>query len=471
MASVVSSFNAAEKQLIESSLKRFQIMSTAVAKLYFASPPDRNSWTYNFFGAITVVYDNAGSYFLKLLDIQNGSVKWEYPISKQLKYKEECNFFHSFYTDKFAAGLSFADEGEAKNFLRCVIQNMNQAQTPRSTKTASIISAPTVVPSTQSNKESKKEKKEKKEKKSKKGTKKKGGIDKSLISQPKDFRHNFHMGSEGLEKFTEYQNEVIEEAFKKIMTDSNITKEELMNDKNLKIISAFFSNSNNANTQSGTKSKAAPPPPPSRKAPPPIPSRSAGGKGAPPPPPSRNAPPPVPSRVPPPPSRSAPPPVPSRTPAPPSREAPAPPSRGAPPPPARGAPVPPPPARGAPAPPPMAAPGGCPPPPPPPPSGPIQPYRTEDPDAPPKPPRAVSSESDGRNDLLASIRNAGISSLRPASERQVKQIDTPQESNDKGDLAAALAMALLKRKDDMNDEDTEESSGDDDDDDDSEWSD
>jgi len=45
-------------------------MSTAVAKLYFASPPDRNSWTYNFFGAITVVYDNAGSYFLKLLDIQ-----------------------------------------------------------------------------------------------------------------------------------------------------------------------------------------------------------------------------------------------------------------------------------------------------------------------------------------------------------------------------------------------------------------
>jgi len=29
---------------------------------------------------------------------------------------------------------------------------MNQAQTPRSTKTASIISAPTVVPSTQSNK-------------------------------------------------------------------------------------------------------------------------------------------------------------------------------------------------------------------------------------------------------------------------------------------------------------------------------
>lgn len=44
-------------------------MSTAVARLYLAFP-DRNTWTYKFLGAITVVYDNAGSYYLKLLDIQ-----------------------------------------------------------------------------------------------------------------------------------------------------------------------------------------------------------------------------------------------------------------------------------------------------------------------------------------------------------------------------------------------------------------
>jgi len=134
MAAVVSSFNASERQLIESSLKKYQIISTAVARLYLAFP-DRNKWSYQSLGAITVVYDNANSYYLKLLDIQkNGEVLWEFPISNQLKYKEECNFFHSFYTDKSAAGLSFADENEAKSFLRCVIQYMNQSQIPRSTK-------------------------------------------------------------------------------------------------------------------------------------------------------------------------------------------------------------------------------------------------------------------------------------------------------------------------------------------------
>jgi len=111
------------------------------------------------------------------------------------------------------------------------------------------------------------------------------------------------------------------------------------------------------------------------------------------------------------------------------------------------------PSRSAPAPPPPA--GGCPPPPPPPPSAPLQPYRTEDPNAPPKPKPAPAPSSDGRLDLLASIRNAGIASLKPVSERQVKQNDAPPPAADKGDLASALAMALLKRKDDMNDQGNE----------------
>jgi len=104
---------------------------------------------------------------------------------KQMKYKEECNFFHSFYTDKSAAGLSFADENEAKNFLRCVMQYINQAQIPRSMKTTSILSEPnTIILSSQSNKDAKKKKDKNKKKDSKSrenGKKKKGTIDKSLI--------------------------------------------------------------------------------------------------------------------------------------------------------------------------------------------------------------------------------------------------------------------------------------------------
>ncbi|ORX48988.1 PH domain-like protein [Piromyces finnis] len=150
MAAVVSSFNDTENQLIENNLRRCQIMSKAVARLYFAFPA-RDTWSYKNLGAITVVYDNAGTYSFKLIDIQrNGELLWEYPISKQLKYKEECDFFHSFYTENFAGGLSFADENEAKTFLQCVVQCMNQV--PRNTKTKSIISGPTIIPSVQNNK-------------------------------------------------------------------------------------------------------------------------------------------------------------------------------------------------------------------------------------------------------------------------------------------------------------------------------
>jgi Wiskott-Aldrich syndrome protein len=494
-------------QLIHSSLKKYQIMNTAVARLYLAYP-DRNNWTYQSLGAITVVYDNSSSYYLKLLDIQrNGEVLWEYPILKQMKYKEECNFFHSFYTDKSAAGLSFADENEAKNFLRCVMQYINQAQIPRSMKTTSILSEPnTIILSSQSNKDAKKKKDKNKKKDSKSrenGKKKKGTIDKSLIGKPTNFVHTLHMGAESFGNFSESDNAIIEEAFKIMSGQRNITKEQFMNDKDLQFIAEFLSKNNNSKPATSepiqtiiTKPQApvsrlsagppparplsrgpAPPPPASRGiAPPPPPSRTAPqsmsskSRTAPPPPPSRSraAPPPPPSR-----SERAPPPPPSRT-TPPVRNTPLPPplpsreNMDLPPPlpsrenmdlppslPSRGAPTAPPP-----------PPAGGPPPPPPPP-GPLTPYRTEDPNTPKS---RQMSDNDGRNDLLASIRNASISSLKPASQRQVKQIETPVNTSPTNDLASALAMALLKRKDDMNNED-EESSDNDDDDDDSEWSD
>lgn len=462
MAAVVSSFNASERQLIESSLKKYQIISTAVARLYLAFP-DRNKWSYQSLGAITVVYDNANSYYLKLLDIQkNGEVLWEFPISNQLKYKEECNFFHSFYTDKSAAGLSFADENEAKSFLRCVIQYMNQSQIPRSTKKTSITVEPaTITPSFESNKDSKK-KKDKSSKKSKnKSKKKKGPIDKSTIGNPTNFVHTLHMGAENFGDFSESDNAIIEEAFKIMSSQRNITREQFMNDKNLQFMAEFLKKNNNSKpasvepVQSITTKPQVPSSRPSRGPAPPPPSRGV----APPPPPSRTAPQPPPSRSrapPPPPSRSrgAPPPPPSRSerdvPPPPTRAAPAVPARDTPPPPPsrEAAPLPPPlPTREAAAPPPPPLPAGGPPPPPPPPAQ-LTPYRTEDSSTPKSRP---VSDNDGRNDLLASIRNAGISSLKPVSQRQVKQIETPVETCSKNDLASALAMALLQRKDDMND--------------------
>jgi len=496
MSAVASSLTASEKQLIESNLRKFQIISTAVARLYLAYP-DRNNWTYKSLGAITVVYDNANSYYLKLLDIQrNGEVLWECPITKQLKYNDECNYFHSFYTDYSAAGLSFADENEAKNFSKCVILHMNQSQIPVNTKRISLLSGPsTITPSPESNKDSKKKNKNKKKdsknkdkkhsSKSKDKKKNSKKIDKSMISDPKDFKHTLHMGAECFGTFSESDNVVIEDALKILSSQRNITKDQL-NGNDYKFIAKFLNTYENAKPATAAPiqsitiqsqppqppqqsqlqvkqqkvSRGAPPPPPpssrQKVAPPPPPSRQ---KVAPPPPPSRSkaAPPPPPQSrssakpVPPPPSRAAPP-IPNRMTQPSSSSCDAPPplpARAAIPQPSNSTPpsslplsnsstsVPPPPS-------------GGPPPPPPPPPGPITPYRTEDSENPPKS-RPVS-DNDGRNDLLASIRNAGIASLKPASQRQVKQIEAPALSSSKNDLASALAMALLKRKDDMNDE-------------------
>ncbi|KAF8985692.1 hypothetical protein BGZ46_002437 [Entomortierella lignicola] len=272
---------------------------------------------------------------------------------------------------------------------------------------------------------------------------------------------------------------------------------------------------------------APPPPPPSRvsravpatpivNAPPALPSRE---HAAAPPSPEPPRPPPTPSRdvrsVPPPtPAREtqAPPPPPPPTPArdaappPPPRPAYAPPSSNAPPPPPppiRGgyspavAPPPPPPppfnSGGAPPPPPPPPMGGFgsgapPPPPPPPPMGgagippppPPPPVGGGGPPPPPPPPPGGASvpsislppnaNSDGRSNLLESIRGAGgIGALRktnqgdPASSpsRNIPPPPAPvADDEDEGggaDLASTLAQALRARKSRVADSDEEES--------------
>ncbi|KAF9433298.1 hypothetical protein BGZ76_009638 [Entomortierella beljakovae] len=272
---------------------------------------------------------------------------------------------------------------------------------------------------------------------------------------------------------------------------------------------------------------APPPPPPSRRAAPPPPPPSRTGRAVPAPPaasgppalpsrenaapatPARNVPPPTPARdsqpPPPPPFRSevqAPPPPPPPPPArdvqaappPPPRPSYAPPSSNAPPPPPppiRGAfvpaaappPPPPPPfnSGGAPPPPPppppIAGSGGGPPPPPPPP-----PSMAGGPPPPPPPPGGTpktalppNASTDGRSNLLESIRGAGgVGALRktnttaasspsrsvPPTPAAAPAVDESEGSN--GDLASALAAALQMRKSRVADSDDDEDEDDED---------
>lgn len=59
---------------------------------------------------------------------------------------------------------------------------------------------------------------------------------------------------------------------------------------------------------------------------------------------------------------------------------------------------------------------------------------------------ATAPAADGRIDLLSSIRNAGISSLKKTqTERQLEEAPEPEEETG-DDLAAALKAALNRRK-------------------------
>jgi len=443
----------------------------------------------------------------------------------------------------------------------------------------------------------KEEKKHKKGKKSKKGLfgfgsskskkkGKKGGIDKSLIGKPTNFRHEQYIGYDPEKGFvTQNASPEWQEIFKK----AGITPEVLADDKNRKIVNKFIKKheseirSKSSVTQPSIhvkkdkrppppppppKKRAPPPPPPTRKPanqsrkapPPPPPQRKKQQKAPPPPPPTRKPvkqnslppPPPPPQRPsvqstismppPPPPQRPpvqssisipapAPPPPPQRPPVKSSISIPPPP-----PPPASGGSIPPPP------PPPPVSGGSIPPPPPPPPvSGgsipppppPPVPVSGSAAPPPPPPPPAPSSgnaksdllasirnaggisslkhvkESDKRDasglitpgsasgpapaipsssagpkvgmsgDLLASIRNAGISSLKHVDKSQIRDASSVKtgaaastEDNTSNDLASALMIALMNRNVALGGDDSDSESEDSDSDSDSsEWSD
>ena len=71
---------------------------------------------------------------------------------------------------------------------------------------------------------------------------------------------------------------------------------------------------------------------------------------------------------------------------------------------------------------------------------------------PPAPPRAAASKppapsgGDGRGDLLASIRGAGVGSLKRVQKEPAAASPAPPPADGGDDLAAALRSALNRRK-------------------------
>jgi hypothetical protein len=78
--------------------------------------------------------------------VQSGAELWEQEIYQGFQYAAPASFFHIFETDDYVAGLSFADEVEAKDFFGKILFCKNTpvkvggaAPPPRPTSSAPMV--------------------------------------------------------------------------------------------------------------------------------------------------------------------------------------------------------------------------------------------------------------------------------------------------------------------------------------------
>nr|OQO19745.1 hypothetical protein B0A51_12958 [Rachicladosporium sp. CCFEE 5018] len=122
-----------DKQIVKRTVPKAsnKIHAVAVAKLYIAHPSNRSQWTYTGLqGAAVLANDLVGNTFwLKLVDVSpsNRGVLWDQEIYDTFQYNQDRTYFHSFELEECLAGLSFADEKEAKQFRKKVDEREKNA--------------------------------------------------------------------------------------------------------------------------------------------------------------------------------------------------------------------------------------------------------------------------------------------------------------------------------------------------------
>ncbi|KAI5369825.1 Putative wiskott-Aldrich syndrome protein [Septoria linicola] len=121
-----------------------KIHAVAVAKLYVAHP-NRSRWTYTELqGAAVLANDLVGNTFwIKLVDVSpaNRGVIWDQEIYDSWSYNQDRTFFHTFELEDCLAGLSFADEKEAKQFKKKMDEREKNAH--KNTRNRPFASGPT----------------------------------------------------------------------------------------------------------------------------------------------------------------------------------------------------------------------------------------------------------------------------------------------------------------------------------------
>ncbi|EFE39459.1 hypothetical protein TRV_05856 [Trichophyton verrucosum HKI 0517] len=107
-----------------------KILAVAVARLYVALP-NTHKWIYTGLqGAAVLANDLVGhTFWIKLVDVSPAGrgILWDQEIYDGFAYNQDRTFFHTFELEDCLAGLSFADEKEAKTFLKKVTEREKSA--------------------------------------------------------------------------------------------------------------------------------------------------------------------------------------------------------------------------------------------------------------------------------------------------------------------------------------------------------
>ncbi|TRM59012.1 hypothetical protein BD626DRAFT_409712 [Schizophyllum amplum] len=262
-----STLNADEKGKVKAAISTptNKIFFAALARIYYAHPVP-SEWAYaGLQGALAIVRDSskANALFFRLVDLTGTrGVIWEHELYQGFEYNADRAYFHSFAGDKCMIGFVFADESEAKTFVKKVTKQKDQKRAKSSSS--------------------------QKKKKPAKG----GKIDKSMISGPASgsFIHVAHMGYDAEKGFTSKGVDPSWTTFLGQLEGSGVDRETIA--REMDFIKDFV-----RKHPQQAQPAAAPPPQKERKSkPPPPPARrghaptgSSGAAAPPPPPPARGS--------------------------------------------------------------------------------------------------------------------------------------------------------------------------------------
>ncbi|XP_061114630.1 actin nucleation-promoting factor WASL [Conger conger] len=108
------------------------VMASAVAQVYVGSMEPRGheaTWRCAASGVVCLVNDQSlHSYYLRLYSVKRAKLLWEQELYIPFRYSAPRPFFHTFPADDFQAGLNFADEAEAEEFLSAVRTHIKSAR-------------------------------------------------------------------------------------------------------------------------------------------------------------------------------------------------------------------------------------------------------------------------------------------------------------------------------------------------------